>query len=113
MHRLVPFALSLLLGLLPAAAGTGRPGDIRVRETDDYVQVDTGLVKLASGDRFVLCSDGLHGYLRESDIAPIVALGGEDTVKKFIALANERGGKDNITIVLVKVIDRHASALVN
>jgi serine/threonine protein phosphatase PrpC len=69
----------------------------------DYVQVDTGLVKLSPGDRFLLCSDGLHGYLRESDIAPIVALGGEEAVKKFIALANDRGGKDNITAILVEI----------
>ena len=69
----------------------------------DYVQVDTGLVKLTTSTKFLLCSDGLHGYLRESDIAPIANLGGEDAVKKFIALANERGGKDNITAVLVEV----------
>lgn len=69
----------------------------------DYVQVDTGLVRLAPGDRFLLCSDGLHGYLRDADIAPIVALGGEEAVEQFIALANERGGKDNITAVLVEI----------
>ena len=69
----------------------------------DYVQVDTGLVPLRSGDRFLLCSDGLHGYLREQDIAPTVALGGEEAVKKFIAIANERGGKDNITAILVEI----------
>ena len=69
----------------------------------DYVQVDTGIVKLQPGDRFLLCSDGLHGYLRESDIAPIVDLKGESAVKKFIALANERGGKDNITAILVEI----------
>src|SRR5688572_6609179 len=69
----------------------------------DYVQVDTGVTKLSPGDRFLLCSDGLHGYLRDSDIAPIVALRGEEAVKKFIALANERGGKDNITAILVEI----------
>lgn len=69
----------------------------------DYVQVDTGLVPLRTGDRFLLCSDGLHGYLRDSDIAPIIALSGEAAVKKFIALANERGGKDNITAILVEI----------
>ncbi len=69
----------------------------------EYVQVDTGLVKLESGVRFLLCSDGLHGYLRTSDIAPIVARGGEDAVKEFIRLANERGGKDNITAILLEV----------
>ena len=69
----------------------------------DYVQVDTGLSKLKKADKYLLCSDGLHGYLRESDIAPIANLGGEEAVKKFIALANERGGKDNITAILVEI----------
>jgi serine/threonine protein phosphatase PrpC len=69
----------------------------------EYVQVDTGLVPLSPGDRLLLCSDGLHGYLRQADIAPIVALGAERAVKRFIELANERGGKDNITAILVEI----------
>ena len=69
----------------------------------EYVEVDTRLLGLASGDRFLLCSDGLHGYLRDSDVAPIVGLGGEKAVKKFIDLANERGGKDNITAIVVEI----------
>ena len=69
----------------------------------DYVQVDTGLVHLQPGDRFLLCSDGLHGYLRESDIHPIVGLGGARAVKRFIDLANERGGKDDITAVMLEL----------
>jgi protein phosphatase len=69
----------------------------------EYVQVDTRLVGLSPGDRFLLCSDGLHGYLRDSDVPPIVHKGGEAAVKKFISLANERGGKDNITAVMVEI----------
>lgn len=69
----------------------------------EYVQVDTGLVPLSPGDRLLLCSDGLHGYLRPADIAPTVALGGDKAVKRFIELANERGGKDNITAILVEI----------
>ena len=69
----------------------------------DYVQVDTGLVKLKQADKFLLCSDGLHGYLREMDILPIVRLGGDNAVKHFIDLANQRGGKDNITAILVEI----------
>jgi serine/threonine protein phosphatase PrpC len=69
----------------------------------DYVQVDTALVPLVQGDRFLLCSDGLHGYLQTSDIAPIVELGADRAVQRVIALANARGGKDNITAVLVEI----------
>jgi protein phosphatase len=69
----------------------------------EYVQVDTRLVGLQPGDRFLLCSDGLHGYLRDPEVPPIVALGGENAVKRFIQLANERGGKDNITAIMVEI----------
>jgi serine/threonine protein phosphatase PrpC len=69
----------------------------------EYVQVDTRCVPLAQGSRLLLCSDGLHGYLREQDIAPIVERGGSAAVQHFVDLANERGGKDNITVVLVEL----------
>jgi serine/threonine protein phosphatase PrpC len=69
----------------------------------DYVQVDTGLVELQKGDRFLLCSDGLHGYLKDEDVCPTVAIGQEGAVRRFIDLANERGGKDNITAILVEI----------
>ena len=69
----------------------------------DYVQVDTGLARLEAGDRYLLCSDGLHGYLVDGDVAPIVALGGAEAVARLVALANERGGKDNITAILLEI----------
>jgi protein phosphatase len=69
----------------------------------EYVQVDTRRIALASGQRFLLCSDGLHGYLQDADIPDIVALSGDPAVHRFIKLANERGGKDNITAVLVEL----------
>ncbi len=69
----------------------------------EYVQVDTRCIPLVSGARFLLCSDGLHGYLKDDDIAPIVGLGGTRAVERFIDLANARGGKDNITAVLLEL----------
>src|SRR6266511_1002607 len=69
----------------------------------DYVEVDTGLVMLSPGDRFLLCSDGLHGYLREDEISVVTLLGAEDAVRRFVDIANDRGGKDNITAILVEV----------
>lgn len=69
----------------------------------DYVQVDTGLVDLAEGDTFLLCSDGLHGYLRSEEIPAYVSQGGDEGVRRLIDLANARGGKDNITAIIVEV----------
>jgi serine/threonine protein phosphatase PrpC len=69
----------------------------------EYVEVDTSLVQLARGDRYLLCSDGLHGYLKTDEIPELAALGGEAAVDAFIDLANTRGGKDNITAVLVEI----------
>jgi protein phosphatase len=72
----------------------------------DYVQVDTGPVSVSRGDRLLLCSDGLHGYLKENEIISIGSKPGEEAVRSFIDLANSRGGKDNITAVLVEVVLR-------
>jgi len=69
----------------------------------DYVEVDTSILEIQDGDRYLLCSDGLHGYLRAEEIPAIASLGGAEAVDQFIATANDRGGRDNITAVLVEV----------
>jgi len=69
----------------------------------DYVQVDTSLVRVEPGDRYLLCSDGLHGYLQDEEIVDLVDIGGENAVRAFVDLANLRGGRDNITAVLVEI----------
>jgi serine/threonine protein phosphatase PrpC len=68
----------------------------------DYVQVDTCVLPIERGDRYLLCSDGLHGYLQDTDIPSIMTLGGDKAVARFVELANDRGGKDNITAVVVE-----------
>jgi serine/threonine protein phosphatase PrpC len=69
----------------------------------EYVQVDTRRVPLTPTSRFLLCSDGLHTYLHDEDIPGTVRLGGHAAVRRFVDLANERGGKDNITAILVEL----------
>jgi serine/threonine protein phosphatase PrpC len=69
----------------------------------EYVQVDTRRIRLVPNGRFLLCSDGLHGYLEDTDIPGITGMGGDAAVRRFIDLANERGGKDNITAILVEI----------
>ena len=72
----------------------------------DYVQVDTADLDVTSGDRFLLCSDGLHGYFTDDrEVAELCAEGDlDECAESAIALANQRGGKDNITAVVVEVL---------
>jgi protein phosphatase len=67
----------------------------------EYVQVDTHFFQIEPGDAFMLCSDGLHGYLRDEEIADVIARGPETAVRDFIDTANARGGRDNITTIVV------------
>lgn len=67
------------------------------------VQVDTMTFELAAGDRFLICSDGLIEYLSsEQEIADVIRKHAfNDAPRAFIELANARGGKDNITALIV------------
>ena len=71
----------------------------------DYVQVDTVDIDVAVGDRFLLCSDGLHGYFTDdSEVAELCSDGSlEECAEAAIGMANQRGGKDNITAVVIEV----------
>src|SRR3569623_2116334 len=72
----------------------------------DYVQVDTADLEVAVGDRFLLCCVGLHGYFNsESEVAELCGDGElEECAEAAIGLANQRGGKDNITAVVAEVL---------
>jgi protein phosphatase len=65
----------------------------------------TGRIRLRQGDVLLLCSDGLSGKLRAEDIQHIVVGSQGDLAKacdKLIDEANNRGGEDNITVVLAR-----------
>ncbi|MFT3764540.1 MAG: protein phosphatase 2C domain-containing protein [Minicystis sp.] len=75
----------------------------------ESVQVDTLVVDLLPGDAFLLCSDGLHGYFGEEELAQRFAEGVNDSLAAdLVTLANERGGRDNITAIVVSVTDSGA-----
>jgi PPM family protein phosphatase len=69
------------------------------------VQPVTGRIRLRQDDLVLLCSDGLSGKLRAEDIQQIVVNSRNDLSKACDALieeANNRGGEDNITVVLAR-----------
>ncbi len=70
--------------------------------------VDIQSRKMESGDVLLVCSDGLTTMMADDEIAGSLAESGGDIVKAARALvdeSNERGGEDNITVVLMKFED--------
>ncbi len=64
----------------------------------------TGRIRLRRGDTLLLCSDGLSGKLRAEDIQNIVNSNPDlsTACDELIAEANNRGGEDNITVILAR-----------
>jgi PPM family protein phosphatase len=74
--------------------------------TTEEVEVDTfkSDVKLRPGDLVLVCSDGLHGLLNDSELVDVVSSEEHtEACRQLIAEANDRGGHDNITVVLARV----------
>lgn len=71
--------------------------------TEENVDFDLIRTDVASGQKILLCSDGLYCMVTDEEILEIVQAGDDpQTVVKILTdLANERGGTDNITAVLV------------
>ena len=62
---------------------------------------------VTTGERLLACSDGLHGELTDGELREIlVAAGGPAaTVSALVTAADRAGGRDNITAVVVDVLD--------
>jgi len=71
---------------------------------DPKVKVDLTHQEVRRGDVLVLCSDGLSGQVKKEEIAEIVSNTPDlrAVCDKLIALANDRGGPDNITVVVAR-----------
>jgi PPM family protein phosphatase len=68
-------------------------------------RVATHRVTMRLGDRLLLCTDGLSNMLTDHEIAVLVAAGSPaDSAQSLISAANEAGGLDNISVVVVEVI---------
>jgi len=103
-HTLVAWQLKQgIITEAEAARSPHRNVITRAVGSREYVQVDTGFFEVRPSDAYLLCSDGLHGYLREHEIPDVIEMGPKGAAQRFIAMANSRGGRDNITAVVVSV----------
>jgi serine/threonine protein phosphatase PrpC len=75
---------------------------LSVEETDEHSTANQGL-QLLPLDRILLCSDGLTDLVDDPEIEEILRLTDmQETVTRLVDLARERGGHDNITVVLLE-----------
>ncbi len=71
----------------------------------DSIDVDIVEEPLRPGDRVVLCTDGLHSMIGAPEILDCLNQSGNDivqAVERLIAAANEAGGKDNVSVVVLR-----------
>jgi len=65
---------------------------------------DIAPVEVCAGDRFVLCSDGLTSFVEDEEIAAVVSREHpQQAVATLVALANARGGSDNVTVQVAAI----------
>jgi protein phosphatase len=95
--------------------GQIRPEEARTHENRNVIykmigdrpkiEPDLRRIPVAPGDRLLLCSDGLSGYVEDPDIHAIVlsSASPQDACQRLIDAANQNGGPDNITAVLVQI----------
>jgi serine/threonine protein phosphatase PrpC len=71
-----------------------------------FVNIDEIGIELQGDDRILLCSDGLTEMVRDPLIQETMALETpDDVVWKLIDMANEAGGADNITVLVIDALD--------
>jgi protein phosphatase len=74
---------------------------------DPSVRVDAWTVPIVRGDRFLLCSDGLVDEVHDDAIADVLTTipDAQAAADELVALANREGGRDNVTVLVVDVLD--------
>lgn len=81
----------------------------RALGAEEAVEVDTMVIPVETGDRLLLCSDGLSDMVPDEEIRSTLTADLDDPekpAKRLLSAALEAGGQDNVTIVVVDVKDR-------
>lgn len=101
--------------ITPDEAAVHPRRNVLMRVLGDFggaIDVDSAILDTVAGDRWLLCSDGLCGYVPETAIAEVMRRV-PDAVKagdRLIELALDRGAPDNVTVVIVGVNETNLSA---
>jgi protein phosphatase len=88
-----------------ARASKSRHLVMRALGAEDQVAPDLGEHEVMADDLYLLCTDGLHDLVDDADLAnalEVLEPNLELAASTLVALANDRGGRDNISVVLVR-----------
>jgi protein phosphatase len=85
----------------------------RALGVESCVEVELTEVSIKSGDRFLLCSDGLTRTINSEDMLPILSGSGNLAAMsdRLITMANNAGGDDNTTVIIVALGDEVQESL--
>jgi serine/threonine protein phosphatase PrpC len=104
-HSLV--ATMMREGLLTAKEAENHPRRNVLQRSigvGEDVEIDVkGPFDLQEGDMFILCSDGLHGLVKEDELKEVAQLGVEEAADEFVKRALDRGAPDNVTVIVARV----------
>jgi|SRR5579872_2277653 len=78
---------------------------IRALGVREEVEIDIHEHELCAGDVLLLCTDGLTGMVPESEISDVLVHehDAQSAADRLVASANEHGGEDNVTVILVRI----------
>ena len=82
---------------------------VRALGMREKVEADVSVVDVQDGDLLLLCCDGLFGMLPDEQMAEILRAEGSEILRanqSLVDAANRAGGADNVTSVLVEVVER-------
>ena len=106
-HSLV--ATMVREGLLTSAEAENHPRRNVLQRSmgvAEEVEVDVrGPIEIRVGDTFILCSDGLHGLVKEPELKEIAQKPIDAAADEFLRKALERGAPDNVTVIVARVED--------
>ncbi len=96
------------LTLEEAASHPRRATLLRALNRDDTTEPDLHLREAHVGDRYLLCSDGLHAVVPDQLLCQVLdaAATPQDAVDRFIELVNDGGAPDNVSCVVADVVTR-------
>lgn len=71
----------------------------------DYIRPAIDVFELEAGDRYLVCSDGLHGYVPDEDIEWLLqnSKNAREAAEKLVDIAHASGGQDDVTVIVAFV----------